>query len=57
LQNSQVIKLIGPWRRVGSTGTLFERVAGELGLEGLAKLTIDDPVVLEAADLLGLSPG
>ena len=37
--------------------TLFERVSGELELGGLAELTIDDPVVLEAADLLGLSPG
>ncbi|MFI5028663.1 MAG: RES domain-containing protein [Solirubrobacterales bacterium] len=37
--------------------TLFERVAGELKLEELAELTIDDPVVLETADFLGLSPG
>jgi hypothetical protein len=37
--------------------TLFDRVVGELELEGLAELTIDDPVVLEAADLLGLSAG
>ncbi len=35
--------------------TLFDRVAGELELEGLEQLTIDDPVVLEAADLMGLS--
>jgi RES domain len=36
--------------------TLFDRVAGELALQGLEELTIDDPVVLEAADLMGLSP-
>ena len=36
--------------------TLFDSIAGELALRGLEKLTIDDPVVLEAADLMGLSP-
>ena len=37
--------------------TLFERAGRELELGGLAELTIGDPVVLEAADLLGLSAG
>jgi hypothetical protein len=37
--------------------TLFDRVVGDLELEGLTDLTIDNPVVLEAADLLGLSTG
>jgi hypothetical protein len=37
--------------------TLFERVVGALGLEKLAELRADDPVVMKAADLLGLSPG
>jgi hypothetical protein len=37
--------------------TLFERAAGAFELERLAELTIDAPVVLEAADFLGLSPG
>jgi hypothetical protein len=37
--------------------TVFDRVSAELELGGLAELTIDDPVVLEAADLLGLLPG
>lgn len=35
--------------------TLFERAAGELRLGALVELELDDPVVLEAADLLGLS--
>jgi RES domain len=35
--------------------TLFDRAAVELELVELAKLRIDDPVVLEVADLLGLS--
>lgn len=34
--------------------TLFERAAGELELAELAKLRIDDALVLEAADFLGL---
>jgi hypothetical protein len=37
--------------------TLFERVSAELELGGLTELTTDDPVVSEAADLLGLLPG
>jgi len=37
--------------------TLFERVSAELELVGPSELTIDDPVVSEAADLLGLLPG
>ena len=36
--------------------TLFERAAGALELQGLGEMAIDNPVVLEAADLLGLSP-
>ncbi len=37
--------------------TLFERASAKLELESLTELTIDNPVVSEAADLLGLLPG
>ncbi|MBW8060466.1 MAG: RES domain-containing protein [Solirubrobacterales bacterium] len=37
--------------------TVFDRAIGELELERTTKLEVDDPGVLEAADLLGLSPG
>jgi hypothetical protein len=37
--------------------TLFERDVDKLKLGGLAELAVDDPAVLEAADLLGLLPG
>ena len=36
--------------------TLFDRADGALELGETAELTIDHPVVLEAADLLGLAP-
>lgn len=36
--------------------TLFDRVVATLELQGLGELMIDDPVVLEAADFLGLTP-
>jgi hypothetical protein len=35
--------------------TLFDRAVDELELERLEELTVDDPVVAEAAELLGLS--
>lgn len=37
--------------------TVFDRAAEKLDLEQASRLEIDDPLVLEAADFLGLSPG
>lgn len=37
--------------------TLFDRAAGQLGLGELRSLDLEDAVVLEAADFLGLRPG
>ncbi|MDQ3777901.1 MAG: hypothetical protein M3310_03405, partial [Actinomycetota bacterium] len=37
--------------------TLFDRAVGRLTLEDVRALTLDDPAVAEAAELLGLPPG
>jgi hypothetical protein len=42
------------WEALWANVTLFDRVVPNLRLAAIRKLTLDDPALLEAADLFGL---
>jgi hypothetical protein len=42
------------WEALWTNVTLFDRVVPKLRLAGIRTLTLDDPALLQAADLFGL---